>query len=85
MYHVASGVRNPLPYGHLVELCEDWFSRNPLYDERGQPISVPEWSFPGRGRVQRQLRRADQAMTVVERLLTALPGAGQAGRAGGAD
>ena len=73
VYHVASGVRNPLPYGHLVELAEDWFSRNPLYDERGQPISVPEWSFPGRGRVQRQLRRADQAMTVVERLLTALP------------
>src|SRR5580704_6892723 len=73
VFHVASGVRNPLPYGHLVDLAEDWFSRNPLYDERGQPISVPEWSFPGRGRVQRQLRRADQVMTVVERLLTALP------------
>jgi HAD superfamily hydrolase (TIGR01490 family) len=73
VYHVASGVRNPFPYGHLVELCEDWFSRNPLYDDRGQPISVPEWSFPGRGRVQRQLRRADQAMTIIERLLTALP------------
>ena len=73
VYHVASGVRNPFPYGHLVELCEDWFSRNPHYDERGQPISVPEWSFPGRGRVQRQLRRADQAMTVAERLLTSLP------------
>jgi alcohol-forming fatty acyl-CoA reductase len=73
VYHVASGVRNPFPYGHLVELCEDWFSRNPLYDDRGQPISVPEWSFPGRGRVQRQLRRADQAMTVAERLLTSLP------------
>ncbi len=73
VYHVASGVRNPFPYGHLVELVEDWFSRHPLYDDRGQPISVPEWSFPGRGRVQRQLRRADQAMTVLERLLTALP------------
>jgi fatty acyl-CoA reductase len=73
VYHVASGVRNPFPYGRLVELTEDWFSRHPLYDERGQPISVPEWSFPGRGRVQRQLRRADQAMTVAERLLTALP------------
>jgi HAD superfamily hydrolase (TIGR01490 family) len=73
VYHVASGVRNPLRYGHLVELSEDWFSRNPLYDERGQPINVPEWSFPGRGRVQRQLRRADQAMTLAEKLLTALP------------
>src|ERR1700735_3182069 len=73
VYHVASGVRNPLRYGHLVELSEDFFSRNPLYDERGQPINVPEWSFPGRGRVQRQLKRADTAMTFVERVITALP------------
>ena len=73
VYHVASGVRNPLRYGHLVELSEDFFSRNPLYDERGQPINVPEWSFPGRGRVQRQLKRADAAMTFVEKLITALP------------
>ena len=51
VFHVASGVRNPLPYGHLVDLGEDWFGRHPLYDERGQPIEVvPEWSFPGRGR-----------------------------------
>jgi HAD superfamily hydrolase (TIGR01490 family) len=73
VYHVASGVRNPFRYGHLVELTQDFFSRNPLYDDRGQPINVPEWSFPGRGRVQRQLRRADQAMTLAEKLLTALP------------
>jgi len=73
VYHVASGVRNPFRYGHLVELTQDFFSRNPLYDERGQPINVPEWSFPGRGRVQRQLRRADAAMTFAEKLLTALP------------
>ncbi len=73
VYHVASGVRNPLRYGHLVELSEDFFSRNPLYDDRGQPINVPEWSFPGRGRVQRQLKRADAAMTFVEKVITALP------------
>jgi len=73
VFHVASGVRNPLRYGRLVELGEAFFGRNPLYDERGQPISVPEWSFPGRGRVQRQLKRADAVMTVVERMITALP------------
>jgi alcohol-forming fatty acyl-CoA reductase len=73
VFQVASGVRNPLRYGRLVELGEDFFGRNPLYDERGQPISIPEWSFPGRGRVQRQLKRADTVMTVAERLLTALP------------
>ena len=71
--HVASGVRNPLRYGRLVELGEEFFGRNPLYDDRGQPISIPEWSFPGRGRVQRQLKRADAVMTAAERVITALP------------
>jgi alcohol-forming fatty acyl-CoA reductase len=73
VYHVASGVRNPLRYGRLVELTTGFFQRNPLYDDRSQPISVPEWSFPGRGRVQRQLRRADAAMNFAEKLITALP------------
>jgi len=73
VYHVASGVRNPLRYGRLVDLVQDWFGRNPLYDEQGQPISVPAWSFPGRGRVQRQLRRATRTMDLVEKAVTALP------------
>jgi len=73
VYHVASGVANPLRYGRLVELIQEWFARNPIYDDRGQPISLPEWSFPGRGRVQRQLQRATRAMDAAERLLTALP------------
>ncbi len=73
VYHVASGVANPLRYGRLVELIQEWFARHPLYDDRGQPISLPEWSFPGRGRVQRQLQRASKAMDAAERLLTALP------------
>jgi alcohol-forming fatty acyl-CoA reductase len=73
VYHVASGVRNPLRYGRLVELSTGFFQRHPLYDDRGQPINVPEWSFPGRGRVQRQLKRADAAMAFAEKLLTALP------------
>src|ERR1700727_1592430 len=50
--HAASSVRNPLRYGELVALVRSWFTRNPLYDERGQPINVPERSFPRRGRVQ---------------------------------
>ena len=70
---VASGVRNPLRYGRLVQLVQEWFGEHPVYDDRGQPISVPEWSFPGRGRVQRQLQRATKAMDAVERLTTALP------------
>lgn len=73
VYHVASAVANPLRYGRLVELIQDWFGRHPLYDDRGQPISLPEWSFPGRGRVQRQLQRATKAMDAAERALTVLP------------
>ncbi len=73
VYHVASGVRNPLAYGQLVHLIKDWFDRHPLYDDRGQPISLPEWSFPGRGRVQRQLQQAVKLMDVAERGLRLMP------------
>ena len=73
VYHVASGVRNPLRYGRLVEVATEWINEHPLYDDRGQPIKVPIWSLPGRGRVQRQLERADKVMETVERVLTALP------------
>jgi HAD superfamily hydrolase (TIGR01490 family) len=73
VYHVASGVRNPFRYGRLVELVTAWFTEHPLYDGDGQPIVVPEWSFPGRGRVQRQLSRASKAMDLAERLVGSLP------------
>jgi HAD superfamily hydrolase (TIGR01490 family) len=70
---VASGARNPLRYRRLVDLVREWFTEHPLYDAEGQPIVVPEWSFPGRGRVQRQLERATQALTRAERVITSLP------------
>jgi HAD superfamily hydrolase (TIGR01490 family) len=73
VYQVASGVRNPIRYGRLVELVQEWFTQRPLYDDQGQPISVPAWSFPGRGRVQRQLKRATAAIDTVERVLSTLP------------
>ena len=69
----------------LVELAQDWFGRHPLYDERGQPIGVPEWSFPGRGRVQRQLRQATRLMDVAERRPRPRAVPAQAGRSGPLD
>jgi alcohol-forming fatty acyl-CoA reductase len=77
VYQVASGVRNPLRYGELVDLTQGWFRSHPLYDADGQPIVVPEWSFPGRGHVQRQLQRATKAMTAAERVLGSLPVRGE--------
>ena len=70
---VASGQRNPLRYRRLVKLVQTWFEENPLYDADGQPIVVPEWSFPGRGRVQRQLQRASKALSTAEKVITTLP------------
>ncbi|HLH46148.1 MAG TPA: HAD-IB family hydrolase [Acidimicrobiales bacterium] len=71
--HAASGARNPLRYRQLVDLVREWFTEHPLADQQDQPIAVPEWSFPGRRRVQRQLGRATKALAGAERALQALP------------
>ncbi|MBA3655399.1 MAG: SDR family oxidoreductase, partial [Actinobacteria bacterium] len=73
VFHVASGARNPLHYRRLVDLVRTYFTEHPLYDSEGQPIVVPEWSFPGRGRVQRQLQRATKLLGAAERAVHALP------------
>ena len=70
---VASGSTNPLRYRHLVDLVREWFTERPLYDSEGQPIVVPDWSFPGRGRVQRQLERAKTVLERAESTLQSLP------------
>src|SRR5262249_41887350 len=70
---VASGSANPLLYRRLVDLVSGWFIENPLYDTKGQPIVVREWSFPGRGRVQGQLRRAKVSLERAEHVLQSLP------------
>lgn len=70
---VASGSANPLKYRQLVDYVHDWFTEHPLYDTEGQPIMVPDWSFPGRGRVQRQLERAKTAIERAETVLSSLP------------
>jgi fatty acyl-CoA reductase len=70
---VASGSVNPLRYRHLVDMVRTFFTEHPIYDAEGQPIIVPEWSFPGRGRVQRQLDQAKSAIDRGERILQTLP------------
>jgi alcohol-forming fatty acyl-CoA reductase len=70
---VASGSANPLKYRTLVDNVRAWFTEHPLYDPEGQPIVVPEWSFPGRGRVQGQLERAKNLLGRGESVLQALP------------
>lgn len=79
---VASGSTNPLRYQRLVDRVREWFTDHPLYDEHGQPIVVPDWNFPGRGRVEGQLRRAGAVLGAAERVATAIPLRGRAARYG---
>jgi HAD superfamily hydrolase (TIGR01490 family) len=71
--HVASGARNPLRYRQLVDLVREWFGVHPLLDSSDQPIVVPKWSFPGRGRVQRQLSQTAKVLSSAERVVQSLP------------
>ena len=59
--------------GRSSTTCSAWFTEHPLYDTEGQPIVVPDWSFPGRGRVQGQLKRAEGVLDRAEKVLQALP------------
>jgi hypothetical protein len=70
---VASGSTNPLHYRVLIDNVQGWFGEHPLYDSEGQPIVVPEFRFPGRGRVQGQLTRAMAVISRGEKVLQALP------------
>ncbi len=79
---VATGAVNPLRYQRLVDRVREWFTEHPLYDEHGQPIVVPDWNFPGRGRVEGQLDRATFVLRAAERVVAAVPVRGRAARWG---
>lgn len=79
---VATGGVNPLRYQQLVDRVREWFTEHPLYDRDGQPIVVPDWSFPGRGRVEGQLRRATAVLERTEKVVAALPLRGRAAQWG---
>lgn len=72
-YHVASGSVNPLRYESLVDMVRDYFQQNPLYDDKGQPISLPKWSSPGRSKVQNEVNRAAKVLGVLEDASSLLP------------
>ena len=79
---VATGDVNPLQYQRLVDRTREWFTAHPLFDRNGQPIVVPDWSFPGRGRVEGQLRRATVVLQRTERVVASLPLRGRAAQWG---
>ncbi|ACU54356.1 HAD-superfamily subfamily IB hydrolase, TIGR01490 [Acidimicrobium ferrooxidans DSM 10331] len=72
-YHAASGTRNPLRYEVMVSLIRQYFAEHPLYDDKGQAIAIPSWTYPARGEVERRLERTRRAVGAVLGLLGRLP------------
>ncbi len=73
VYHVASGERNPLRYRDLYEHVREYFLANPLRDSGGRPVPVPEWSFPGRRRVEGWLGAELLGLKVAGKLSARMP------------
>ena len=72
VYHVASGARNPLTFGDIVNITHDYFTRQPLLDN-GKPISVPVWKFPDEAKFQSDLRYKMRLLDTARRWLNRLP------------
>ncbi len=72
VYHVASGARNPLTFGDIVNITHDYFTRQPLLDN-GKPISVPVWKFPDEAKFQSDLRYKMRLLDTASRWLNRIP------------
>ena len=73
VYQFASGGRNPLRYRDLYEHVREYFLEYPLRDSGGRPVPVPEWSFPGRGRVEGGLKAELWGLGLAGRLAARIP------------
>ncbi|MDO5662710.1 MAG: HAD-IB family phosphatase [Brachybacterium sp.] len=71
-YQVVSGASNPLPFHEMVTAVRGYFLETPLEDDQGEPIAVPEWSFPAVEMVDKRFRVKELAtkagQVVVQRL-----------------
>ena len=72
VYHVASGARNPLTFGDIVNITHDYFTRQPLLDN-GVPIPVPVWRFPDEAKFQSDLRQKMRLLDTASRWLNRIP------------
>lgn len=69
---VVSGTSNPLPFHRMYENVNEYFTTNPLPDEKGD-IAVPLWRFPGGEKVERVLARRERQVGHAERVVERLP------------
>ena len=73
VFQVASGERNTLRYRGFYDIVREYFVQNPLRDSGGRPTQVPEWSFPGRRRVENQLKLELAGLKVAGKLAARMP------------
>jgi fatty acyl-CoA reductase len=73
VFQVASGERNPIRYRDLYDIVRDYFLKNPMRDSSGRPLKVPEWSFPGRRRVEGQLKMELAGLKVAGKIAARMP------------
>ncbi len=75
-FHVSSGARNPLPFRSMYALTRDYFLEHPLPERNRGTFRVPEWSFPGRRKVDARLDLAERAIKLAEKGVARLPRTG---------
>ncbi|MDQ4043149.1 MAG: HAD-IB family hydrolase, partial [Actinomycetota bacterium] len=73
VYQVASGERNPIRYRDFYEYVREYFLLNPLRDSGGRPVPVPEWSFPGRKRVEWGLGVELRGLNIAGKVVARMP------------
>ncbi|WP_114854273.1 HAD-IB family hydrolase [Brachybacterium sp. YJGR34] len=72
-YQVVSGASNPLPFHEMVTAVREYFVEHPLEDDKGRPITVPEWSFPAVEMVEQRFRGKEIAAKVGSAAVAYLP------------
>jgi HAD superfamily hydrolase (TIGR01490 family) len=72
-YHVSSGSRNPLPFRQMYELCREYFQAHPLPERGRGTFRAPEWSFPGRRKLDARMEAAERTLAWAEKGVARLP------------
>lgn len=72
VYHVASGARNPLTFGDIVNITHDYFTRQPMLDN-GKPIPVPVWKFPDEQKFRKDLHQKLRLLEIASHWLGRIP------------
>ena len=72
-FQVVSGNTNPLPFHEMVTAVRGYFVDNPLEDDKGEPVIVPEWDFPAVEMVDVRFRLKELATKAGQMAVSRLP------------